>query len=653
MSEPKCSSAVTERFIIVEDLEDVRQSVLSYEPLVPQLARQRTFDSRSILSRSSVIDDRFSDEKFAYNNRFYLPGKTLVGSDYKKSFSTAYLESSSTLYQLETASSSSPIVETRESTQLIQGLRPHNVAFITLCLVFGTGLFITSTATLQMAGPLFLIVGYALTGLLVYQVVTALLDMTTYIPLPDNFSGFAERFVDPALGFATGYAFLLTFLLFAPNQILAATLTMLYWIDPQRLSPAVWISVFITLVALVNYCKVTKYAHLVDAFITIKLAIYLILAITLVCLICGGSPKHEALGFRYWANPGPVASYGTLEGPGGKIVALIMATVKSVWSYVGIESFLVAAIETVNPRETIPKARKTLFSLLFPVYLIMAFLIGTCVSHTDPGLLYLARKTSADNARASVIFIALYNASLGIMGNFVNAALLIFIFSAANTGFYLSTRILYGLSASGMAPSLFMKTTKNGVPFYAFGLVLLFNLVAFISARQKTVETYHYFVDATSLFSLVNWLCILYTHIRFLGAFKKQGCVNEFKTYVPRSTTSCVPSAIALVAVILLIFANNLGTYLDAASAKTLNIGEFVAGTIAIPIFIALYLGYKVYYRTTMVRLEDADLFFYRDVVDSRERAYLQQKMASVLDRESMSLFQRLRNRVQVISVLT
>jgi amino acid transporter len=44
--------------------------------------------------------------------------------------------------------------------------------------------------------------GYAIVGVLCYAVMTAMGEMAAWLPLPSGFTGFANRFVDPALGFA-------------------------------------------------------------------------------------------------------------------------------------------------------------------------------------------------------------------------------------------------------------------------------------------------------------------------------------------------------------------------------------------------------------------------------------------------------------------
>lgn len=60
-------------------------------------------------------------------------------------------------------------------------------------------------SALQRAGPGSLFIAYAAVGMLCYLVMTALGEMATWLPTPSAFTGYAHRFVDPALGFALGW----------------------------------------------------------------------------------------------------------------------------------------------------------------------------------------------------------------------------------------------------------------------------------------------------------------------------------------------------------------------------------------------------------------------------------------------------------------
>ena len=73
------------------------------------------------------------------------------------------------------------------------------------------------------AGPGSMLIGYALVGILCFTVMSAMVcepikhpiraannfkgEMATWLPLSSSFTGWADRFVDPALGFAVGKHF--------------------------------------------------------------------------------------------------------------------------------------------------------------------------------------------------------------------------------------------------------------------------------------------------------------------------------------------------------------------------------------------------------------------------------------------------------------
>lgn len=71
----------------------------------------------------------------------------------------------------------------------------------------GTGLIIGTGTALVNTGPASIVISYSIVGLLVYVVMAALGEMATWLPAAGGFAVYADRFVDPALGFATGYTY--------------------------------------------------------------------------------------------------------------------------------------------------------------------------------------------------------------------------------------------------------------------------------------------------------------------------------------------------------------------------------------------------------------------------------------------------------------
>lgn len=49
---------------------------------------------------------------------------------------------------------------------------------------------------------------------------------------------------------------------------------------------------------------------------------------------------------------------------------------------------------------------------------------------------------------------------------------------------------------------------------------------------------------------------------------------------------------------------------------------EFITGYIALPVFVIMYIGFKLYHRTKTIKPEEVDLDTYRDVVDTEEQQF-------------------------------
>ena len=56
-----------------------------------------------------------------------------------------------------------------------------------------------------------LFLGYSFVGFVCYLVMVALGEMASYLPHKKGFAGYATRFVDPALGFALGWNYLMKY----------------------------------------------------------------------------------------------------------------------------------------------------------------------------------------------------------------------------------------------------------------------------------------------------------------------------------------------------------------------------------------------------------------------------------------------------------
>ncbi len=66
----------------------------------------------------------------------------------------------------------------------------------------------------------------------------------------------------------------------------------------------------------------------------------------------------------------------------------------------------------------------------------------------------------------------------------VNATLMVFIISAANSQLYIASRTLYGLSLLGQAPKIFRRVNRRGVPMPALAFCSIFACLVFLNASE-------------------------------------------------------------------------------------------------------------------------------------------------------------------------
>lgn len=100
---------------------------------------------------------------------------------------------------------------------------------ISLGGAIGTGLFVGAGGALQKGGPVGVWLAYILMSIIVYSMMVALGEMSALYPLAGGFTYYASRFVDPALGFATGWNYFYCWAISIPVEIVASAIVIEYW----------------------------------------------------------------------------------------------------------------------------------------------------------------------------------------------------------------------------------------------------------------------------------------------------------------------------------------------------------------------------------------------------------------------------------------
>lgn len=86
-----------------------------------------------------------------------------------------------------------------------RGIKTRHALMIAIGGTIGTGLFVGTGEALAIAGPAPLLGVYVVICILVYGIITAISEMSTYLPVPGcSMAYYANRFVSRSLGFALG-----------------------------------------------------------------------------------------------------------------------------------------------------------------------------------------------------------------------------------------------------------------------------------------------------------------------------------------------------------------------------------------------------------------------------------------------------------------
>ena len=511
--------------------------------------------------------------------------------------------------------------EAEPGHELHRDLKARHITMIAIGGALGTGLIIGSGSALATAGPAAIFIAYAFVGIIVYMVMCALGEMATWIPLPDGFSGYASRFCDPALGFAVGWTYFFKYIIVTPNQLTAGALVIQYWIPREKVNPGVWITVIFLIILLVNLFGVKFFGEFEFWLSSIKVITVIGLILLTLIIALGGGPDHDRRGFRYWKNPGAFKEYTKnnhiIPGAEGRFVSWAAVLVTAVFAYLGTELVGVTVGEAQNPRRNIPRAIKLTFYRIMIFYVVSVFFLGMCVAYDDKKLVFASNASTS--ASASPFVVAIENAGIKVLPQIINAAILLFIFSASNSDLYIATRTLYGMSVNGKAPKFFSKTNRMGVPYFALGFSSLFCALAYLNCSANSAKVFGYFVNVVSILGLLTWICILVTHIYFMRALKAQGIDRD--TLVYKAPFQPYGSYISLGFCILIALIKNFTAFVFEFD-KT----SFITGYIGIPVFLALLFGYKIIMKTKTVLPEEADLYSLRDIIDREEELFLAQQ---------------------------
>lgn len=195
-----------------------------------------------------------------------------------------------------------------------------------------------------------------------------------------------------------------------------------FWTD---ISPAVVITISLVLILALNLMSVRIYGESEVVSGAIKVLCFLGLVIVSIVITSGGGPNGDAIGFRYWNNPGAWVDYNGITGSTGHFLGFLSAFVNASFSFIGVETVVIGAAESVDPHRAIPKATSRVTYRIGFFYILGAFLIGLIVDPRNADLV-----SDSGNANSAPWVIAIKQAGIEALPSIVNACILVSAWSA-------------------------------------------------------------------------------------------------------------------------------------------------------------------------------------------------------------------------------
>lgn len=394
------------------------------------------------------------------------------------------------------------------STHLHRAMGTRHLLMISFGGVIGTGLFLSSGWTIHQAGPIGTLLAYGLGAVIVYLVMVCLGELAVAMPVTGAFHVYASTYLGPATGFVVAVLYWLTWTIALGSEFTGAGLIMQHWFPN---TPVWWWSaLFIALIVALNAASVRIFAEAETLLSGFKV-------VAIIVFIVAGLATLSALLPWHGSGPRPSVRHLTDGGwfPNG--FGAVFTTMLAVnFAFSGTELIGITAGETRDPTTTIPKAIRATVSRLVVFFIGSIFVMACLIPWQEAGV---------DQSPFVTGFQAM---GLGWAADLMNVVVLTAILSAANSGLYASTRMLWSLANEGTIPA---RTNRHGIPVLAMALSMVGGLLALLSSVIAADTVYLVLVSISGLAVVLVWMAIAASQVRFRQRWLASGRTADELAY--------------------------------------------------------------------------------------------------------------------------
>ncbi|AZU63651.1 amino acid permease [Neobacillus mesonae] len=386
----------------------------------------------------------------------------------------------------------------QKQQDLNKGLLPRHVQFIALAGMIGTGIFKGSSDTLNIAGPS-VIVAYLIGGLLLFIIMAALGELALAYP-NHNVQHLVNRAFGFQIAFLVGWLYWINWIIVTVVELLAAGSFLQFWLPQTPL----WLLSLICAVVIIgiNLFQVKYYGEMEFWFASVKIIALTAFIVLGFLLLLGVIPSgiHNPIS-NYTAHGGFFP-----HGIGGTFSAFLVV----MFSYGGAELIGVAVTETKNAEKVLPKIIKSavwrvVIFYIFPILIICGIMPWDKVTGEDSPFVQVFSVTGLPGA-----------------AHIMNFVLLTAVLSAANSGIYATSRTLFSMAQSGVAPAGLAKISRKGIPFVGIMLTSLCILVGVFLAYLTPSEVISYLMTIPGFTVMLLWMSICAAQLKLRPHYLNQ-----------------------------------------------------------------------------------------------------------------------------------
>ena len=455
-----------------------------------------------------------------------------------------------------------------ETKALKRAMSTRHLVMLSLGGAIGTGLFLGSGEVIAQTGPVAAIIAYILGGLIAYMVMLCLGELAVHMPVAGSFGAYAQKYIGPGTGYMISWVYWLTWTATLGTEFTAAALLMQEWFP--HISMWIWTIIFAITIFVLNLSSTRIFAESEFWRALVKVVTVVAFIILGLLAIFGLIPFHGA-------ESAPLFHNLTAQGWFPQGLVPIFTTMLIVnFAFSGTELIGVAAGETKDPAVNVPKAINA------AIWRLLIFFVGTIV--VISALLPFQVAGLGGESVSNSPFVTVFN-YIGIpyADDIMRFVIITALLSAANSGLYAASRMMWSLSAQRQLPQVFSRLSSSGTPVIAL-VVTMFGAIPGLLSEHFAPETIFKNLLGIAAFTMVIvWMSICWSQFNFRRAWYKAGhSAKDLKFAAP---------LYPIVPILGFVFCFITGLSMAADP-------EMQAGFIGCLLFIAAcYLSHYVFYR--------------------------------------------------------